>query len=84
MFSISAKPTSFSAPIRLTMAEVVNSLVDPNGNLKHKIYSGYPTNKQLVELGGDSIKNQTVQFECLEAGQPAYYERKSIYENFEN
>lgn len=58
--------------------------IDPNGNLQHKIYSGYPTNKQLVELGGDSIKNQTVQFECLEAGQPAYYERKRIYENFEN
>ncbi len=58
--------------------------IQPDGTILHKLFSGYPTNRHLVELEGDKIDNQFVQFECLEAGQPAYYERKQIYENFEN
>ncbi len=58
--------------------------IQPDGTILHKIYSGYPTNKHLVELSGKEIDNQLVQFDCLEAGQPAYYERKQIYENFED
>lgn len=48
-----------------------------NGKVEYKIYSGQPTNKTLKSANGEEIQNLDILFNCLEAGQEAYYERKN-------
>ena len=50
------------------------------GNVEYKIYSGYPSDEKLKSLDGDEIDNFYVLIDCLEAGNEAYEERRSIYE----
>ncbi|MFH6964692.1 histidinol-phosphatase [Flavobacterium plurextorum] len=53
--------------------------------LEYKIYFGHPTNKTLKNANGEEIQNVDILFDCLEAGQEAYYERKDrTYEIFKN
>ena len=45
-----------------------------------KIYSGYPTAKELRDVDGNTIENYEITLNSLEAGEQAYSERKDIYE----
>ncbi|MBF4518667.1 histidinol-phosphatase [Flavobacterium sp. ANB] len=46
-------------------------------NVDYKIYYGHPTSKTLKNVNGEEIQNLDILFNCLEAGQEAYYERKN-------
>lgn len=55
-----------------------------DGKVKWKIYSGHPTDKKLFSTTGDSIETYETFLNALEAGQHAYDERKTAYENITN
>lgn len=50
----------------------------------YDIYSGFPTNKKLGSIKGDSIDTWEVMMGCLEAGETAYNERRASYEDLKN
>jgi ABC-type lipoprotein export system ATPase subunit len=51
---------------------------------EYRIYSGFPTDKNLKSMSGETLKNSDVILGCLEAGKPAYEARRRLYENLEN
>ena len=55
-----------------------------NGKPQFSIYSGYPSDKQLLEPQGNAISNFTIIMDSLEAGDVAYQERKNSYEILKN
>ncbi|MDO7786564.1 histidinol-phosphatase [Desulforamulus aquiferis] len=48
--------------------------------VKYQVYSGYPSDKQLKSLDGETISNHDVVLNSLEAGESAYRERGESYE----
>ena len=52
-------------------------------NLEYYVYTGYPSDKELRSLNGESIKNFDILLNCLEAGKTAYEERGKSYEILE-
>ena len=50
----------------------------------YRVYSGDPTNKDLLSLDNKSIKTLKVAMDSLEAGEDAYNERKQDYEIIRN
>jgi ABC-type dipeptide/oligopeptide/nickel transport system ATPase component len=52
--------------------------------IEYRIYSGYPTDKSLKSTDGKVLKTSEVILGCLEAGKPAYNERRRTYESLEN
>jgi Fe-S cluster assembly ATPase SufC len=52
-------------------------LVD-SGNVDYKVYFGNPTSKTLKSSNGEIIKNLDVLLDCLEAGEDAYNQRKTM------
>ncbi len=52
-------------------------LVD-SGNVDYKVYFGHPTSKTLKNVDGETIKNLDVLLNCLEAGEEAYNQRKTM------
>lgn len=46
------------------------------GNVIYKVYSGYPSSKELTSPDGDSILNFDAMLNCLEAGIDAYIDRR--------
>ena len=54
--------------------------IDESASVSYKIYSGHPTDKQLVALDGGSIKTHSIMMDSLEAGLEAYEDRKQGYE----
>lgn len=54
------------------------------GELKWRIYSGHPTSKVLVCPDGAQLSTRDVLLGNLEAGSPAYEERRSVYEDLKN
>lgn len=62
-----------------TQKEIVGS------ELKYNVYFGHPMNKVLKNAEGKEIQNIDILFNCLEAGEEAYYERKQkAYEILKN
>ena len=55
-----------------------------DGTPKYHLYSGNPSSKELKDLDGDTISRKEVVLDCLEAGEPAYIERRMSYEVFNN
>lgn len=51
---------------------------------QYRIYSGYPTDKILQSLDGDTIPSYGTMLDSLEAGLVAYEERKAGYEAVKN
>ena len=51
-----------------------------NGSVVYRIYSGYPTDKDLFSPDGSSIETYLVMMNSLEAGSAIYEGRKKIYE----
>lgn len=55
------------------------------GNVEYDVYFGHPTSKTLRNAEGETIENIEILLKCLEAGEEAYYERKTkTYEIFKN
>lgn len=55
-------------------------VVSETGEVTYQIFSGFPTSTVLTELGGEIINKRDVLLDCLEAGEPAYIERRTTYE----
>lgn len=55
-------------------------VVSETGEVTYQIFSGFPTSAILTELGGEVINKHDVLLDCLEAGEPAYIERRTTYE----
>jgi hypothetical protein len=54
------------------------------GNIEYRIYSGFPTSKQLLSREGKSLNTFEVTMGCLEAGEQAYNERRQGYEDLKD
>jgi hypothetical protein len=50
----------------------------------YKLYSGYPTDKELLSCDGKRKRNLDITLNSLEAGNTAYSERRKMYESIEN
>lgn len=48
-----------------------------NNDFVYRIFTGYPSDKELKSIDGKSIKNYDTILNCLEAGLDAYNERKT-------
>jgi len=56
-----------------------------DGKIEYSVFFGHPMSKQLKNANGETIENLDILFNCLEAGEIAYYERKSrSYEILKN
>jgi len=55
-----------------------------DGKVHWRIYSGYPTSKELMSMDGKVLKTWDVTMGCLEAGEDAYEERRRSYEDLKN
>lgn len=51
-----------------------------NGRVVYRIYSGYPTDKQLISVDGRSLDTHDVVMDSLEAGAKTYESRRHTYE----
>lgn len=64
---------------------VYTTKIIENDELKYKVYFGHPMSKTLKNSDGEEIQNIDILFNCLEAGEEAYYERKlKAYEILKN
>ena len=54
------------------------------GSTTYRIYSGYPTDKQLTSPDGKSIASHRTLLNSLEAGENTYEERRKGYEAIKN
>lgn len=50
------------------------------GEKKYRLFSGYPTDKQLLSVDGNVLNNHDILLNSLEAGVDAYATRRGIYE----
>jgi hypothetical protein len=55
-----------------------------DGTPKYHLYSGNPSSIVLTDLDGDTISRREVVLDCLEAGEPAYIDRRMSYEILNN
>jgi hypothetical protein len=55
-----------------------------NGDPVYRVYSGYPTDSELVSLDGRKIYTHDVMMDSLEAGSMAYESRRRSYEATKN
>ena len=56
----------------------------PDGEIKYHLFSGYPSSAELADLEGNTVSRRDVMLDCLEAGEPAYIERRVSYEILNN
>lgn len=56
----------------------------PGGEIKYHLFAGYPSSKELMDLDGNTISRRGVLLDCLEAGEPAYMDRRVSYEILNN
>ena len=52
--------------------------------ISYRIYSGFPSNNQLISTDGIAISNREATLGCLEAGEDVYEERRRGYEDLKN
>jgi ABC-type lipopolysaccharide export system ATPase subunit len=55
-----------------------------NGKMKYRLFSGHPTDTQLVCVDGTKLSNHDILLNSLEAGANAYNSRREIYEAVKN
>lgn len=55
-----------------------------DGHVTYQIFGGFPTSTDLCDLCGETIAKHDVLLDCLEAGEPAYNERRVTYEMSSN
>lgn len=54
--------------------------VKDGNNVEYRLFSGYPTDRELECVDGTKVKNHEVLLNSLEAGVKAYDDRRRIYE----
>ena len=54
--------------------------IQVDGEIRYHLYHGYPSNTILTDLEGNEINRKDVMLDCLEAGEPAYMDRRHSYE----
>lgn len=52
----------------------------PGGSIKYHLFAGYPSSTELIDLEGNSFNRRDIMLDCLEAGEPAYLDRRKSYE----
>jgi ABC-type lipopolysaccharide export system ATPase subunit len=52
--------------------------------IQYRVFSGFPTDKELVSRDGKRIRNLDAILDCLEAGKKAYHERRRSYEDIKD
>ena len=55
-----------------------------DGTIQYRVFSGFPTDKELVSRDGKRIRNLDAILDCLEAGEKAYHERRRSYEDIKD
>lgn len=76
--------STIGASIKPDYLVYTTKIID-NDELKYKVYFGHPMSKTLKNSDGEEIQNIDILFNCLEAGEEAYYERKlKAYEILKN
>ncbi|MEJ5144862.1 histidinol-phosphatase [Sphingobacterium sp. MYb388] len=76
--------STIGASIKPDYLVYTNKVID-NGELMYKVFFGHPMSKILKNSEGEEIQNIDILFNCLEAGEEAYYERKQqAYEILKN
>lgn len=53
-----------------------------DGTVKYELFFGYPSSAELVDAEGNAISRRDRVLDCLEAGEPAYIDRRNSYEIF--
>ena len=72
--------STVGASIKPNYVAVTHKSIE-NNEFIYRIYSGYPSDKELTCIDGSKIKNYDTILNCLEAGIEAYTERsKNTYE----
>lgn len=51
-----------------------------DGTVKYELFFGYPSSAELVDIEGHTISRRDKVLDCLEAGEPAYIDRRNSYE----
>lgn len=75
---------TIGASIKPDYIAYTQKLID-NNNVIYKVFFGHPNSKNLCTSNGETIENINILFNCLEAGEDAYYERKTqTYEILKN
>jgi len=64
------------ASIKANYVAITQKSVENNA-IAYRIFTGYPSDKELTSLDGKKVKNYSVTLNCLEAGIEAYTERKN-------
>ncbi|TNE64793.1 MAG: phosphotransferase [Alphaproteobacteria bacterium] len=54
------------------------------GEIQYRVYSGYPTSKDLVSPEQKKVSTYEITLGCLEAGEEAYSQRRKGYEDLKN
>ena len=76
--------STIGASIKPDYLVYTTKIID-NDELKYKVYYGHPMSKTLKNSDDEEIQNIDILFNCLEAGEEAYYERKlRAYEILKN
>lgn len=76
--------STIGASIKPDYLVYTTKLID-KGELVYKVFFGHPMSKILKNSDGEEIQNIDILFNCLEAGEEAYYERKQqAYEILKN
>ena len=55
-----------------------------NGDVAHRLFAGYPTDKALYSLDGAAVSNYKLTLNSLEAGFETYEDRKRRYEDIKD
>lgn len=53
-----------------------------DGTVKYELFFGYPSSTELIDVDGNAISRRDSVLDCLEAGEPAYIDRRNSYEIF--
>lgn len=59
-----------------------NKRVLEDGTVKYELFFGYPSSTELIDVDGNAISRRDSVLDCLEAGEPAYIDRRNSYEIF--
>lgn len=54
--------------------------IQADGEVRYHLYHGYPSNTVLTDLENNEVNRKDVMLDCLEAGEPAYIDRRHSYE----
>ena len=55
-----------------------------DGIIKYHLFAGSPSSSELIDLEGNTINRHDIMLDCLEAGEPAYLDRRLSYEILKN